>query len=61
MADLTQHGLEILKRAVKQIRENRAESIDLGHDTLIYKVPTDNPKKYTVRVDMEFDETKKAY
>lgn len=57
MADLTEHGLASLANAVRMLRTSDVKRIDLGHDTIIYKVPTGNPKKYTIRVDMKFDES----
>lgn len=57
MADLTNSGLEAIKIAVNNIRENGVKRIDLGHDSTVYKVPSNNPDKYTIRIDMKFNES----
>lgn len=57
MADLTEHGLASLANAVNMLRTSDVKRVDLGHDTTVYKVPTGNPKKYTVRIDLKFDES----
>jgi hypothetical protein len=57
MADLTNHGLVGIRNAVSQIREHDVKRVDLGHDTTVYKVPSNNPNKYTIRIDMKFDES----
>ncbi len=57
MADLTKNGLVSLVNAVDLLRKSAVKQIDLGHGTIAYKVPSDNPKKYTIRIDMKFDES----
>ena len=57
MADLTKRGLDSLANAVNMLRTSDVKRVDLGHDTIVYKVPTGNPKKYTIRIDMKFDES----
>lgn len=57
MADLTKQGLDSLANAVNMLRTSDVKRVDLGHDTIVYKVPTGNPKKYTIRIDMKFDES----
>ena len=57
MADFTHNGLTSLVNAVDLLRNSDVKRVDLGHDTIVYKVPTNNPKKYTIRVDMKFDES----
>lgn len=57
MADFTHNGLTSLVNAVDLLRKSDVKRVDLGHDTIVYKVPTNNPKKYVIRVDMKFDES----
>lgn len=54
MADLTDHGMKLLKKAICNIRELGVKRIDLGHDTIVYKIPSN--KGYTIRIDMKFEE-----
>ena len=57
MADLTNHGLGVIRNAISQIRKFGIKRVDVGHDTIVYKVPSNNPQKYTIRIDMKFDES----
>jgi len=57
VADLTKNGLISLVNAVELLRKSAVKRIDLGHSTIAYKVPSNNPKKYTIRIDMKFDES----
>lgn len=56
MADLTESGLTGLKNAITLIQNGQCKRVDLGHNTAVYKVPSNNPNKYTIRIDMKFDE-----
>lgn len=56
MPDLTNHGLMQIRNAVSQIREKGTKRVDLQDGTTVYKVPSNNPKKYTIRIDLKFDE-----
>lgn len=47
---------KVLKRAEKLIRTGEAKCVDMGHGTKIYKVPSNNPKKYIIRVDIKVNE-----
>lgn len=53
--DLTRAGLESLADAVELI-EKGTKRVDLEHDTIVYRVPSNNPKKYTIRIDMKVSE-----
>lgn len=57
MADLTNHGLVVIRNAIAQIREFGVKWVDVGNDTIVYKVPSNNPQKYTIRIDMKFNES----
>lgn len=56
MADLTNHGLSSLRKAIQQIKAGDAARVDLGHGTIVYKVPSNNPKKFTIRIDIKIEE-----
>lgn len=45
-----------MKRAEKLIRTGEAKCVDMGQGIKIYKVPSNNPKKYTIRVDIKINE-----
>lgn len=50
------HSTQILNRAIAMIKDGSCNRIDLGHGMLIYKVPSNNPKKYTIRLDIKIYE-----
>lgn len=54
--DLTTNGLISLRSAIQTILSGKGKRIDLGHGTIVYKVPSANPKKCTIRIDMEVEE-----
>ena len=54
--DLTSSGLRSLAKAIRNIRDGKAKRVDLGHGTIVYAIPSQNPKKFTLRVDMEIEE-----
>lgn len=54
--DLTNAGLNSLALAVKNIQKDLYKRVDLGHGTIVYKIPTNNPKKFTIRIDMKVEE-----
>lgn len=56
MADFTQSGLTSLVNAVDLLRKSDTKRVDLGHNTIVYKVPSNHPKKYIIRIDMKFNE-----
>lgn len=47
------HDIQVLDRAIAMIKDGSCNRIDLGHGMLIYKVPSNNPKKYTIRLDIK--------
>jgi hypothetical protein len=47
------HDIQVLNRAIAMIKDGSCNRIDLGHGMLIYKVPSNNPKKYTIRLDIK--------
>ena len=54
--NLTNEGLDRIKRAVEGIASNEAVKYDLPDGTKIYKVPSNNPNKFTIRIDMKVEE-----
>lgn len=54
--DLTSSGLGSLAGAIRSIRDGKAKRVDLGHGTIVYEVPSNNPKKFTIRIDMKIEE-----
>ena len=54
--DLTEAGIKSLKRAIKMLLDNESKRVDLGHGTVVYKVPSKNSNKYTIRIDMKIEE-----
>lgn len=54
--DLTSSGLGSLALAINNIMEGKAKRVDLGHGTIVYAVPSNNPKKFTIRIDMKVEE-----
>lgn len=54
--DLTDAGLNSLALAVNNIQKGLYKRVDLGHGTIAYKIPSNNPKKFTIRIDMKVEE-----
>ena len=54
--DLTSSGLGSLSVAISNIMAGKAKRVDLGHGTIVYAIPSNNPKKLTVRIDMKIEE-----
>lgn len=54
--DLTVSGLKTLSLAVQSIMTDKCKRVDLGCGTVVYRVPSNNPKKFTVRIDMKIEE-----
>lgn len=42
MADLTGQGMTSLVNAVNLLRTSEVKRVDLGNDTIVYKVPSNN-------------------
>lgn len=55
--DITDNGLKSIRNAIQQIGLFGVKRVDLGHNTIVYKVPTGNPNKYTIRIDIKVDDT----
>lgn len=53
---MLQKDLEAIKRAYELIRAGNCTRIDLGCGMIMYKVPSNNPEKYTVRLDIKVEE-----
>lgn len=58
--DLTKAGMSALELAIRNIVAGKCVRVDLGHDTIVYKVPSNSPKKYTIRVDIKVTEEQDA-
>lgn len=54
--DLTPNGINSLRAAIRMILSGKRRRVDLSHGTIVYKVPSNNPNKYTIRIDMEVEE-----
>lgn len=48
--------VKALEKACSLIQDGTCKRVDLGHNTVVYKVPSNNPKKYTIRVDIKVEE-----
>lgn len=53
---LLQKDLEAIKKAYTMIRKGYCTRVDLGLGSSVYKVPSNNPNKYTIRVDLKVNE-----
>ena len=53
---MLQKDLEAIKRAYELIQAGNCTRIDLGCGMIMYKVPSNNPKKYTIRLDIKVKE-----
>lgn len=54
--DLTPNGMNSLRAAVRMILNGKSKRVDLGNGTSVYKVPSKNPNKYTIRIDLKIEE-----
>lgn len=50
--------LEAISKAVSLIKKGQLKRADLGHGMVAYKVPSSNPDKYIIRVDIKIKEEK---
>ena len=50
--------LQAIATAVMLIKADNATRIDLGHNMMIYKVPSRSPEKYTIRLDIKVEKEK---
>lgn len=53
---MLQKDLEAIKRAYAAIKQGHCNRIDLGCGMIMYKVPSSNPRKYIVRLDIKVKE-----
>lgn len=47
---------KVLNKAITAIKRGQFARVDLGDGKTIYKVPSANPKKYTIRLDIKVNE-----
>lgn len=52
---LDKSDLKAASRAISLIQEGTCNRVDLGHGMIIYKVPSNNPNKYTIRLDIKME------
>lgn len=57
--DMTTSGLKSIKTAVINIEKEICTRVDLGNNTIVYKVPSSNPSKYTIRIDIRVNTEEK--
>lgn len=51
-------ALEAISKAVSLIKRGQIKRADLGHGMVAYKVPSNNPDKYIIRIDIKIKEAK---
>lgn len=51
-------ALEAISKAVSLIKAGELKRADLGHGMVAYKVPSNNPDKYIIRVDIKIAKEK---
>lgn len=54
--NITTEGLDRIRRAVEGIASNESVKYTLPDGTKVYKVPSNNPSKFTIRIDMKVEE-----
>lgn len=47
--------LSALNTAIEGIKAGKFNKVDLGQGMKAYKVPSNNPNKYTIRVDIKVE------
>lgn len=52
---MTKAALEAINKAVSLIKKGQLKRADLGHGMVAYKVPSSNPNKYIIRVDIKIN------
>ena len=45
-----------IAKAIQTIKRGEAKRVDIGLDVSVYKVPSQNPNKYTIRIDIKVKE-----
>lgn len=53
---MTKAALDAINKAVSLIKRGELKRADLGHGMVAYKVPSNNPDKYVIRVDIKVRE-----
>lgn len=51
--------LESMNKAVSLIKRGKLKRADLGHGAVAYKVPSNNPDKYIIRIDIKINKEEK--
>lgn len=54
---LDKTDFSVLNQAIQLIKAGRMKRADIGHGMVVYKVPSNNPYKYTIRMDIKVEET----
>jgi hypothetical protein len=57
MADLSMQSMSKVALAAMEIMEKGIKRVDVDKEISVYKVPSNNPQKYTIRIDMKFNES----
>ena len=53
---MLQKDLEVINKAYHLIKQGGCSRVDLGCGMVMYKVPSNNPNKYTIRLDIKVKE-----
>lgn len=53
--NLSKSDHRAISNAISLIQEGICTRVDLGHSMIIYKVPSNNPDKYTIRLDIKME------
>lgn len=48
-----ENDLQAISKAINLIKDGLSVRIDLGSGLCVYKVPSGNPAKYTIRIDIK--------
>lgn len=52
---LDKSDLKAASKAISLIQEGTCNRVDLGHGMTVYKVPSNNTNKYTIRLDIKME------
>lgn len=53
--DLSKADLKCISKAFDLIEEGTLVKVDLGYGMIMYKVPSNSPNKYTIRLDIKME------
>lgn len=53
--NLSKTDHKVISKAISLIQGGTCNRVDLGHGMIIYKVPSNNPNKYTIRLDIKME------